>query len=133
MPKKAVEKKEKIKSKKNKNILSTIKEKITKQNLFYLLIAFIDIIFIIYAARHNHANYVKSKTEGSFFIGDSKDLLFGKNYITLIFTSFVYIYVLLARKIFFHINQSKKSMLKIFIILFLVNIILFFIFTKRIY
>ena len=118
---------------KEKSILKLIKEKLTKQKLLYLLIAFIDIIFIIYCARHNYANYVKSAQDGSFFIGDSNDLLFGKNYIVILFTCFIYIYILLSNKIFFHIKQPKKSMLKLLIALFLINIILFFIFTKRIY
>ena len=79
--------------KQEKRILKLIKEKLTKQNILYLLIAFIDIIFITYCARHNYANYVKSESDGSFFIGDSKDLLFGKNYIVILFTCFIYISV----------------------------------------
>ena len=133
MTKKAKEKKKTNKLKHNKSIINLIKDKLTRQNLLYLLIAFIDIIFIIYCARHNYANYVKNEQDGSFFIGDSKDLLFGKNYIVIIFTSFIYIYILLSNKIFFHLKQSKKSMLKLLILLFLINIIIFFIFTKRIY
>ena len=133
MPGKANKKKKTNKSKHNKNIINLIKEKLTKQYLLYLLIALINLTFIIYCARHNYANYVKSEQDGTFFIGDSKDLLFGKNYIVIIFTSFIYIYILLSNKIFFHLKQSKKSMLKLLILLFLINIIIFFIFTKRIY
>ena len=127
MSKKLKEKKE------NKKRINNIKEKLTKQNLFYLLISLIDISFIIYFARHNYANYVTSEIEGTFYVGDSKDLLFGKNYIVIVFTLFIYIYIILAKKIFFHLKQSPKSMIKLFILLFLINILLFFIFTKRIY
>ena len=119
--------------KKEKKINNFIKTKLTKQNLYYLLIALIDLIFMIYAARHNYANYANSPTEGTIFIGDSKDLLFGKNYITIVFTVFIYIYIILSNKIFFNMKQSKKNMLKLFIILFIINIIIFFAFTKRIY
>lgn len=125
MPKKSKE--EKI------NKVDSINNRITKQTLFYCLISIIDIVFIIYCARHNYANYVKDFSEESFFIGDSKDLLFGKNYITIIFTIFVYTYLLLCNKILFHMKQSKKRMIKLLIILFIINISLFFIFTKRIY
>lgn len=122
-----------LKKIKEKKINNYIKFNISKYNLYYILIAFIDIVFMIYAGRHNYANYVTSKSEGSFFVGDSKDLLFGKNYITLIFTSFIYIYILLSNKIIFQKNNTKKNMLKLLILLLLANIILFFIFTKRIY
>ena len=110
-----------------------IKEKLTKKNIFNLLICLIDITLIIYFARHNYANYVTSKTEGTFFIGDSKDLLFGKNYIVIIFSSFIYIYTLIINILLFKIKYSNKKQLKLFIITFLINIVLFFIFTKRIY
>ena len=120
----------KINKKKFKEI---IKSKINKQNLFYLLMAIIDISFIIYCAKHNIANYVKVEGEGTFYIGDSKDLLFGKNYITIIFTMFIYIYLLLSNKIFFNIKQSKRNILRLLILLLLLNMFLFFVFTERIY
>ncbi len=122
----------KKKKEKNKKI-NIIKNRLTKQNLFYFILSIIDIVFIIYCARHNYANYVTNPTEGTFFIGDSKDLLFGKNYIVIIFTCFIYIYLLLANRIFFNLKHTKKKMLKLFIAIFLINTVLFFIFTKRIY
>lgn len=122
-----------LKKKKENNTKISLKEKITKKNILYLLISLVDIIFIIYCARHNYANYATIPNEESFFVGDSKDLLFGKNYIVLIFTIFIYIYVILANKLFFKIKYSKKNILKKFLIIFLINTIIFFIFTKRIY
>lgn len=117
-----------------KKLKEKIKNKITRKNLFYFIIAVIDISFIIYCARHNYANYVMDRIEGDYYyVGDSKDLLFGKNYITLIFSSFIYIYILLSNRVFFQKKNSKKNMIKLFIIIFLINIIIFCIFTKRIY
>ncbi|MEE3343124.1 MAG: hypothetical protein VZS44_03440 [Bacilli bacterium] len=138
MPKKAKEKKLKGQKRKKetedkKSKVNSIISKLNKQKLYYNIIAIIDISFIIYFARHNYANYVTTKADGSFFIGDSKDLLFGKNYITLIFSSFIYIYILLSYKIHFNIKKTKKEIFILFIKVFLINIILFCIFTKRIY
>ena len=107
MPGKANKKKKTNKSKHNKNIINLIKEKLTKQYLLYLLIALINLTFIIYCARHNYANYVKSEQDGTFFIGDSKDLLFGKNYIVIIFTSFIFISYYQIKYSFIWNNQKK--------------------------
>ncbi|MBR3162286.1 MAG: hypothetical protein IKF19_06115 [Bacilli bacterium] len=120
-------------NKEQKKVIAKNRTKLTKQKIFYSLIASIDITFIIYCAKHNYANYVNSPIDGTFFVGDSKDLLFGKNYINLIFTTFIYIYLLLSNKIFFNKKTTKKNMLKLLITLFLINTILFFAFTKRIY
>ena len=134
MPKNIKNQKTNMNLKKSKKIKESIKNKITKKNLFYLLIAVIDISFIIYCARHNYANYVMDRIEGDYYyVGDSKDLLFGKNYITLIFSSIIFIYILLSNKVFFQKKNNKKAIIKLFFLVFLINIIRFFIFTKRIY
>lgn len=115
---------------KKPNILTVIKN---KKNIFYTVLIIIDIIIIIYFARHNFANYVSLEGSKSVFIGDKKDLLFGKNYITLITTLFFYIYILISNKMLFHQKNTKKFSISLLIFLILLNTILFFIFTKRVY
>ena len=81
--------KEQLKSKKEK---INIKSKLNKRTIMYIILLILDIIIIIYSARHNYANYITITEGNTMFVGDSKDLLFGKNYITLITTLFFFIY-----------------------------------------
>lgn len=99
----------------------------------YLIMLILDIAIIIYSARNNHANYVTLTNNQSMFVGDTKDLLFGKNYITLIITFFFFIYTLLTNKLLFHIKNTQKFIIILLISLLTLNTVLFFIFTKRIY
>ena len=97
--------KEQLKSKKEK---INIKSKLNKRTIMYIILLILDIIIIIYSARHNYANYITINEDRKMFVGDSKDLLFGKNYITLITTFFFFIYTLLANKILFHKKIQKN-------------------------
>ena len=110
-----------------------IKSKLNKRTIMYIILLILDIIIIIYSARHNYANYITINEDRKMFVGDSKDLLFGKNYITLITTFFFFIYTLLANKILFHKKNTKKFIILLLLFLLTLNIILFFIFTKRVY
>ena len=78
------------------------------------------------------AFYIINKKE-TFFVGDVKDLLFGKNYISLIVTIFFFTYTLLLNKFLFHKKNTKLGILKLFLLIFLINTTLFFLFTERIY
>ena len=128
-------KKIKKKSKSNK------KEQITKQqeleiqkknqNIFYLVLAIVDVATIIYFARHNIVNYVKVG-EKTVLISSTKNLLLGKNYIVLITSAFFYIYTIVTRKILFKQNLTKKFILFLLAFIFGLNIALFYLFTKKI-
>lgn len=123
------------KSKSNK------KEQITKQqeleiqkknqNIFYLVLAIVDVATIIYFARHNIVNYVKVG-EKTVLISSTKNLLLGKNYIVLITSAFFYIYTIVTRKILFKQNLTKKLVLFLLAFIFGLNIALFYLFTKKI-
>lgn len=123
------------KSKSNK------KEQITKQqeleiqkknqNIFYLVLAIVDVATIIYFARHNIVNYVKVG-EKTVLISSTKNLLLGKNYIVLITSAFFYIYTIVTRKILFKQNLTKKFILFLLAFIFGLNIALFYLFTKKI-
>ena len=121
---------QKIRGKKiNKNIITSI----DKKKLFYIVLVIIDIIITIYFARKNAANYVKINEEHTIFVGDTKNLIFGRNYISLITTIFFFIYTCLANRILFREKTTKKFIITTFIFYFILNIILFLLFTKRIY
>ena len=134
---KKTNKKNNNKSKDNKKQLdSRLKEKLLNrrnQKIIYGIIVIIDILIIIYSARNNFANYATIKDEGKVFIGSTKNLLFGRNYITLIITLFFSIYILLCNKLLFNRKNTKKSIIKTLIFLLILNVVLFYIFTKRIY
>ena len=123
------------KSKSNK------KEQITKQqeleiqkkhkNIFYLVLAIVDVVTIIYFARHNIVYYVKVG-EKTVLISSTKNLLLGKNYIVLITSAFFYIYTIVTRKILFKQNLTKKFVLLLLAFIFGLNIALFYLVTKKI-
>lgn len=124
------------KSKSNK------KEQITKQqeleiqkkhqNIFYLVLAIVDVATIIYFARHNIVNYVKVG-EKTVLISSTKNLLLGKNYIVLITSAFFYIYTIVTRKFLFKQNLNKRFVLLLLALIFGLNIALFYLFTKKIF
>ena len=121
-----------VQKKKNPKKQPKIKKFINKDNIFYFVLLLIDISIIIYSARHNYANYVTINRK-KVFIGKTKNILFGRNYIVLITTLFIYVYTLLSNKILLHKENKKEYIIKYGILLLLLNITLFYIFTKRIY
>lgn len=124
-------------NKKNNNITNVKKNKkeITKKQtiLSYILILLIDIAMIIYFARHNYVNYISLPGKEKVLISKTKNLFFGRNYITLIITFFFTIYTLLYNKYLLKIKNTKKLTISIIIFYIILNIALFYIFTKKIY
>ncbi len=103
-----------------------------KTNIIYFLLGLCDIVLVIYCARYNKAHYVKILEE-DIFVGKTKNLIFGRNYINLIITVFFYVYSLLIYRFFL-----KKKFCKVFVIgslllIFIVNIILFVCFSVKVY
>ena len=120
--------------KNNKENKSKNKTIITKETISYAILSIVDIILIIYAARKNYANFVSIAGSKNIYIGkNTRYLLLGKNYITLIITTFMYIYTFLLNKFILHKNITKKELILFPIILLLINCILFYIFTNKIY
>ena len=103
-----------------------------KEYLVYTLIMVCDIVLVIYCACQNKVQYVKMFGK-DIFVGKSRDMFFGKNYINIIIIIFFSIYLLAIRKGLFHKKVTKKSLLITFCGFFLINLILFYIFTKRVY
>lgn len=110
----------------------SFKKLCTKYCLAYFIIFLLDIILIIYFARRNVVHLVKM-AGSKIFVGQTRNLLFGRNYITVIVTLFFYIYLCAVRFVMERKKSMKKFMLLSFFLLLFVNLILFYIFTKRIY
>ena len=119
-----MKKKKKDKKKTNKII--------NKQNIIYSLIVLIDILIIIYVARHNYINYVTIENK-SFYLGNKRNLFLGRNYITLFTTVIVYLYFLLINKYYFHKRINIKYLILILLGLLLINCLIFYLFTIKVY
>ena len=120
------------KKKKNKKQKLNLKKYITKQNIIYLIIAMSDIFLIIYSARRNMINYVKIENK-KMYLGAKTNLIFGRNYISLVTTLVVYIYTLLINKVYFKKKTNIKNYIIFLILLLLLNCLIFYIFTNRVY
>ena len=127
-------KKRKVKTKvKETNFLRVKRFVIKNKNILVGIgLAIVDIVLIIYVARNNVANYVNVNGE-DIFIGETKNLLLGRNYITLVISAFIYLYGLLINKVLLKNKISKKNLILLFIGILLFNMIMFCIFTNRVY
>lgn len=120
------------KKKTNKKEKLNLKKYITKQNIIYLIIAISDIFLIIYSARKNMINYVKIENK-KMYLGAKANLIFGRNYISLVTTLVVYTYTLLINKVYFKKKTNIKNYIIFLILLLLLNCLIFYIFTNRVY
>ena len=113
------------KTKKTSNINS-------KNLIINTIIIVLNLVLIIYVAKQNTANYANVNGE-KVFVGNTKNLLFGRNYITLIITIFTNIYYLVMNKLILKNKFNKKQLILIFIGILLFNMLTFYIFTKKVY
>jgi hypothetical protein len=122
-----------MKKKKKTNRLSKIQNKLTKQNIIYLIILIVDILFTIYVARKNIINYVTIDSSKKIYLGDKHNLFLGRNYITLVTTFIVYIYYIILNKFYFKEKISIKKLILVLLILLLINCLVFYLFTVKVY
>lgn len=108
------------------------KDKLTRKNIVYFILFLFDIILVIYMARKNVVHYVRIADQ-NLFISQTKYLLFGRKYITLIVTAFFYIYICLVHRFFLQEKNTKKFLICLLVVLLILNCFLFCLFTKRIY
>ena len=101
--------------------------------IIYSILLLIDIIMIIYFAKHNYVNYVSLPGNERILVSKTRKLLFGRNYITIIISLFFYIYTLLCNKYILQIKNNKKLIISTIIFYLILNISLFYIFTQKIY
>ena len=103
-----------------------------KNKLMVSILFVIDLVLIIYFAKENYANYAKVKDE-LIFVGDTKNLLFGRNYIGLIVTLFIYFYGIIVSKFLCRNKLNIKWLVGCFIVILLFNMLMFYLFTNKIY
>ena len=127
--------KKSVGKKDNKNINNKkeiLKKVLTKQNIIYFIILILDISILVYAARHNIINYttLEGKTQ---YLGNKRNLFFGRNFITLLETFVVYLYFMLLNKFYFHKQLTKKYLVLSFVLLLFINCLVFYLFTIKVY
>ena len=123
-------KKKKIDNNSNKKI--DIKKYLTKVNITYFVFLLVDIVLVIYLARQNIVNYAVI-LDKEIFVSKTRYLLWGRNYVNVIVIAFFYIYGCLLNKFFLKRKLSKKFLVGLLAILLILNVLLFIIFTKRVY
>ena len=131
-PKKKVNKEKTSNKKKDKQI----KEKKPNKKIImisYTVFLLIDIIMIIYFAKHNFVNYASIPGQEKILVSKTQKLFFGRNYITLIITFFFTIYTLLCNKYLLKIKNIKKLIISLIVFYLILNIALFYLFTIKIY
>lgn len=109
-----------------------LKKFMTKANIVYLIVFLLDVFLIIYVARKNIVHCV-SFAGDNLVMGDKKNLFFGRNYISILITMFFYLYICTIHSLFLKRKVNKKFLIGLFFGLFLLNVILFYVFTIRIY
>ena len=122
-------------SKKNKKETDkkNIKKYLTKENIIYSIIILIDIAIIIYFARKNIINYVTIENRDPIYLGNKHNLYFGRNYITLFTTLIVYIYIIVLNKVYLKKEIRMKNLILFFISILILNCIIFYMFTIKVY
>ena len=131
-PKKKVNKEKTSNKKKDKQITE---KKPNKKIIMisYTVFLLIDIIMIIYFAKHNFVNYASIPGQEKLLVSKTQKLFFGRNYITLIITLFFTIYTLLCNKYLLKIKNTKKLIISLIVFYLILNIALFYLFTIKIY
>lgn len=115
-----------------KKAMSKVKNLMTKRNITFFILILLDIILVIYSARKNIVNYV-TVYDQDIFVSKTRYLLVGRNYINLLITGFFYLYICLINRFFLLRRNTKKFLGWLFVILVIMNFVLFFLFTKRFY
>ena len=117
----------------NKKDKINLKKYLTKENVIYMLIAIADIMIIIYTAKKNIINYVTIENNKPIYLGNKHNLFLGRNYITLFTTFIVYIYTLILNRFYFKKQIPIKYLILVLLLILLVNCIIFYLFTTKVY
>ncbi len=124
---------EKLETGKNfKHFCLNLKKRISKKTITYLFLIMADVFLIIYVARKNVVNYADFFGK-SIFVGEKKNLFLGRNNISLIVTLFFYLYICLMNRFFLKQKNTKKFFIGLLLFLVILNGVLFYCFTTRVY
>ncbi len=103
-----------------------------KRILVHFALIVIDVILVWYMARRNMVHLVQLNGK-DVLLGNTRFLLFGRNYVNLIIIAFFSIYTIFLQRFFFKRKLIWKFILGVILFYFVLNIVLFSIFTVRIY
>lgn len=128
MRKRIHKKEEKKQLEKKKSFKDFIKNK----NYIYLFLLLINIVFTIYIAKKNSVHYVKI-LDNDVLISNDKFLFWGRSYINLLIIGFFSLYTILIRRFLLKKKITFKSSILIILLYFVLDVILFYLFIKRIF
>ena len=103
-----------------------------KKIITFFLVYIIDIILIIFCAKNYNIHYITFMNKKIRY-ANYKTILIGKNYETLIVTAFTYIYILLLKKIALKKQNKIIKSILLLLVLTINNMIVFYLFTNKIY
>lgn len=128
MRKKIHKKEERKKLEEKKSVKDFIKNK----NYIYLFLLLINIVFTIYIAKKNSVHYVKV-LDNDVLISNDKLLFWGRSYINLLIIGFFSLYTILIRRFLLKKKITFKSSILIVLLYFVLDVVLFYLFIKRIF
>lgn len=112
--------------KKNREVL------LKNKYYIYVILVIVNVLFTIYMGGKNYVNYV-NLTGSDVLITKNTYLYFGRNYINLIIIGFFSLYTVIVRKFIMKKSFTWKSVFFIVLFYFILDIILFYIFTVKVY
>ena len=127
------------KVKKNDNIEINNKKKdflkykrYDRNDIISLFMLLCDVAVVIFCALKNKVQYVNIM-DRDILIGETRDMLLGKNYVVIIITLFFFVYYLWMNRLIFKKSINLKRMALVLMLLFFINCMFFYVFTVRIY
>lgn len=131
-----VEEKKVEKKGKKKNTINSkrknLKKFIENKDYIYLFLLLINVVFTVFIAKKNSVHYVKV-LGNSVLVSNGKFLFLGRGYINLLIIGFFSLYTILIRKLLLKKKITFKSSALIIALYFVVDILLFYLFVKRIF
>lgn len=128
---KKVEKKGKKKNTTNSK-RKNLKKFIENKDYIYFFLLLINVVFTVFIAKKNSVHYVKV-LGNSVLVSNEKFLFLGRGYINLLIIGFFSLYTILIRKLLLKKKITFKSSALIIALYFVVDILLFYLFVKRIF
>lgn len=131
-----VEEKKVEKKGKKKNTINSkrknLKKFIENKDYIYLFLLLINVVFTVFIAKKNSVHYVKV-LGNSVLVSSEKFLFLGRGYINLLIIGFFSLYTILIRKLLLKKKITFKSSALIIALYFVIDILLFYLFVKRIF
>ena len=103
-----------------------------KKCIVHLFLLFLDILLVLFCAFKNKVHYVDFFSS-SVLVGNTWDMLLGRNCVNVIITFFFWFYIMAIDKFYFKKNFSFKRGFVLLLLLIFINFSLFYIFTRRVY